>query len=144
MGAIDMYVSKEQIIAARELDLLTYLQLYEPQELVCISSSLYQTKSHDSLKISNGKWYWWSRGIGGRSALDYLIKVRGMSLPEAVIKINGGYALSSAEGKSQDRKKQIEKNAKYTVQRIAIPKRMSITTFKKIFPRLLILPSILN
>jgi hypothetical protein len=109
MGAIDMYVSKEQIIAARELDLLTYLQLYEPQELVCISSSLYQTKSHDSLKISNGKWYWWSRGIGGRSALDYLIKVRGMSLPEAVIKINGGYALSSAEGKSQDRKKQIEK-----------------------------------
>ncbi len=35
-----------------------------------------------SLKISNGKWIWWSRGIGGRSALDYLIKVKGYSFLE--------------------------------------------------------------
>ena len=40
--------------------------------------------NYDSLKISNGKWMWWSQRTGGRSALDYLIKVRGYSFLEAV------------------------------------------------------------
>ena len=40
--------------------------------------------THDSLKISNGKWYWWSRGFGGHSALDYLIRVKGMTFIEAM------------------------------------------------------------
>ena len=39
---------------------------------------------HDSLKISNGKWMWWSRGFGGSSALDYLIKVKGMQFMDAM------------------------------------------------------------
>jgi len=83
------YVTPEQIERAKQMDLLTYLQYYEPQELVRFSGNVYTTRTHDSLKISNGKWYWWSRNIGGRSALDYLIKVRGMSFPEAVIQIDG-------------------------------------------------------
>lgn len=41
-------------------------------------------KSHDSLKLSNGKWMWHSKGVGGRTALDFLIKVRGFSFIEAV------------------------------------------------------------
>ena len=40
--------------------------------------------NYDSLKISNGKWMWWSQRTGGRSALDYLIKVRGYSFLAAV------------------------------------------------------------
>ncbi len=88
------YVTREQIELAKQMDLLTYLQYCEPQELVRFSSNVYTTRSHDSLKISNGKWCWWSQGIGGRSALDYLIKVRGMTLPEAVIQINGKSAIS--------------------------------------------------
>lgn len=83
------YVTTEQIERAKQMDLLTYLQTYEPQELVHFSGNVFTTRTHDSLKISNGKWCWWSRGIGGRSALDYLIKVRGMTLPEAVIQIDG-------------------------------------------------------
>ena len=75
------------------MDLLTYLQYYEPQELVRFSGNVYTTRTHDSLKISNGKWCWWSRNIGGRSALDYLIKVRGMTLPEAVLQIDGQAAV---------------------------------------------------
>jgi hypothetical protein len=82
------YVSKEQIERAKQLDLLTYLQWFEPYELVRCSRNAYSTRTHDSLKISNGKWFWWSRGIGGRSALDYLIKVRGLSFPEAVLQID--------------------------------------------------------
>lgn len=83
------YVSKEQLTAAREVDLLTYLCCFEPQELVHISGSTYATRTHDSLKISNGKWFWWSRGIGGRNALDYLTAVEGLWLPEAVQRILG-------------------------------------------------------
>lgn len=88
------YVTTEQIERAKQMDLLTYLQYYEPQELVRFSGNVYSTRTHDSLKISNGKWCWWSRNIGGRSALDYLIKVRGMTFPEAVIQIVGQAAIS--------------------------------------------------
>lgn len=66
------------------MDLLTYLKNYEPYELVHFSGNTYTTRTHDSLKISNGKWMWWSQRTGGRSALDYLIKVRGYSFLEAV------------------------------------------------------------
>lgn len=89
-------VTKEQIAKAKEWDLLSYLQAYEPQELKKSGPREYCTRTHDSLKISNGKWMWWSRGIGGRSAVDYLIKVRGYTFMEAVQTIAGeGVAKSS-------------------------------------------------
>lgn len=78
------YVTPEQITQAKELDLLTYLQRYDPHELVHVSGNTYCTREHDSLKISNGKWNWFSRGIGGKTALDYLIKVQGFSFTQAV------------------------------------------------------------
>ena len=70
------WMSQEEIAALRQIDLLSFLRQKEPEELIRISDTVYTTRTHDSLKISNGKWFWWSRGIGGRSALDYLIKVR--------------------------------------------------------------------
>ena len=78
------YVTPEQITQAKELDLLTYLQRYDPHELVHVGGNTYCTREHDSLKISNGKWNWFSRGIGGKTALDYLIKVQGFSFTQAV------------------------------------------------------------
>lgn len=77
-------VTKEQIARAKEWDLLSYLRAYEPQELKKCGGREYRTVTHDSLKISNGKWNWHSRGIGGRTALDYLVKVRGMDFVKAV------------------------------------------------------------
>ena len=78
------YYSEKQIKKAREIDLLTYLQTYEPTELVHIRGNTYCTREHDSLKISNGKWMWWSRGFGGATALDYLIKVKGLNFTDAM------------------------------------------------------------
>lgn len=72
------YIAPEVITEARRMDLLTYLRAYEPNELVRFSGNTYTTRTHDSLKISNGKWMWWSRGIRGNSALDYLVKVKGL------------------------------------------------------------------
>ena len=74
---------------ARQMDLLSYLRAYEPSNLVRVGGNVYCTREHDSLKISNGKWYWWSRGIGGVSALDYLIKVKDYSFVEAVEALTG-------------------------------------------------------
>ena len=83
------YISPEVILEAKQIDLLTYLKACEPSQLVRVSGNTYCTKEHDSLKISNGKWMWWSRGIGGKTALDYLIKVQGYSFLEAVQAILG-------------------------------------------------------
>lgn len=88
------YIEPQAIIEARKMDLLTYLKNYESQELVRHSDGTYTTKTHDSLKISNGKWMWWSRGFGGYSALDYLIKVRDYSFVEAVEIIVGRSAVT--------------------------------------------------
>ena len=82
-------IRPEDIEKAREMDLFTYLRYYEPQELVHVSGNTYCTREHDSLKISNGAWMWFSRGIGGWTALDYLIKVKGYAFIEAVKIING-------------------------------------------------------
>ena len=92
---------QKQIQQAKAMDLLTYLSQYEPKELVHISGNNYCTKTHDSLKISNGKWYWFSRGIGGRSALDYLIKVKGMPFTEAVGMLLGYSARLPSTSSSQ-------------------------------------------
>ncbi|MDL2259229.1 hypothetical protein LJC42_08830 [Eubacteriales bacterium OttesenSCG-928-K08] len=83
------WVSEEQIAAAREVDLLTYLQEREPWELKRTGPGEYRTVTHGSLVISNDKWFWNRGGFGGVSCLDYLIKVRGMEFVAAVEMVCG-------------------------------------------------------
>ena len=80
------YIPPEVVEQARQIDLLTYLRRMEPDnvEQVKGTRNVYRTVDHDSLKISNGKWFWWSQGFGGYTALDYLIKVRNYSFMDAV------------------------------------------------------------
>ena len=72
-----MWVTPEQLENARQTN--------EPDNLQKLGNGTYCTKEHDSLKISNGLWHWFSRHIGGKNALDYLIKVRGFSFTQAVM-----------------------------------------------------------
>ena len=85
-------ISNEDVQKAREMDLLTYLTLYEPDNLRLVSRNTYSSVEHDSLIINNGKWCWFSQGIGGRTALDYLIKVRHLPFRDAVERIIGNIA----------------------------------------------------
>jgi hypothetical protein len=78
------WVTDEQLTLAREVDLLTYLRNKEPHELIPDEPGVFRTATHGSLVISNGKWIWNRRKFGGTSALDYLVDVRGMNLPDAV------------------------------------------------------------
>ena len=83
------YATKSQIERARQPDLLTFLRRYKPDELIPTGPGAYKLRSHDSLKISNGKWCWWSHDkIGGVNALEYLIKVENMKFPDAVQLVN--------------------------------------------------------
>lgn len=79
-----VYYKPETVQRIKQIDLLTYLKNFEPDELVTICRGNYTTRTHDSLKISNGMWYWFSKSIGGKSALDYLIKVKGYTFIEAM------------------------------------------------------------
>jgi len=99
------YIQPEVIQEAKKMDLLTYLKNYEPHELVHVSGNTYCTRTHDSLKISNGKWCWWSRGIGGKSALDYLIKVKAYTFLEAVETIMGQTAIQPSVFVSTEKEK---------------------------------------
>ena len=83
-------VTKGQVAEAKQWDLLSYLQTYEPGELKKSRPREYRTVSHDSRVISNGKWHWCSQNIGGKTALDYLIKVRGQDFFSAVETLCGG------------------------------------------------------
>lgn len=80
-----LFVHPNLVARAKEWDLLSYLQTFEPHELVRVSATEWSTRTHDSLKISNGMWRWFSRGISGKTALDYLIHVKGMSFQNAVL-----------------------------------------------------------
>ena len=88
------YYPPDVIQKVKELDLYTYLKNYEPDELVYFSRGTYTTRTHDSLKISNGMWYWFSQGVGGKTALEYLIRVRDYSFIEAVEIILGKSKIS--------------------------------------------------
>lgn len=115
-------VSKEQIEKAREMDLLTYLQTYEPDNLVRLGNNSYCTKEHDSLKISNGKWKWFSRDIGGVSALDYLVKVKEIPFPDAVLLLAGQAVerppATVTQQKNEPRKPFILPKASYKADRV--------------------------
>ena len=77
------YIPPDLLEKAKQVDLLTFLKNYYPNELVRETRTQYATRTHSSLKISNGFWHWCSVGIGGRNAVDYLEKVMGMKFPDS-------------------------------------------------------------
>ncbi len=103
------YIPPDVVAKAKEMDLLTYLRHFEPEELVHFGGDTYCTREHDSLKISNGKWHWFSRRIGGKTALDYLIKVKEMPFVEAVERITGQAAITPISAPAPKPKPQQEK-----------------------------------
>ena len=83
-GGIISKFTDEQLKAVKSIDLLTYIQTCEPDNYKKIGTELYQLKDHDSLIIFKDNWFRFSRGYGGKNALDFLVKVRGMEFKDAV------------------------------------------------------------
>lgn len=81
-------VTKKQILAARQMTAIEFLRRYRPEELVKAGSrGEFQLRTHDSFKINGetSNFHWKSRDIGGKSALDYLVKVEEMRFVDAVL-----------------------------------------------------------
>ena len=81
-------VTKAQIEQARAVDLLAYLQTYEPGVLIPKGNGMYRHREHDSLVYFQNYWYWNSRGRA-INALDYLTEIRGYGFVDAVNKLIG-------------------------------------------------------
>ena len=111
------YIPQELVAEARQVDLLTYLKNYEPYELVEVCRNTYTTKSHDSLKISNGLWYWFTKGVGGKSAIDYLIKVRNYTFINAVQTVLGNIKIQAPIQYRQQEKNK-EKHLKIPIKAV--------------------------
>lgn len=77
------YIRKAALQEIRKLTAFDYLKNYQPDMLIKNGRTDYYHREHDSLHFSNGKWYWWSQGKGGTSALDYLVTVEGFDFKDA-------------------------------------------------------------
>ena len=90
-------VSRDQIEQAKQIDILAYLREYEPDNLKPHGRNGYALKNHDSFIISNGCWYWFSRGVGCKSAtaLNYLVRVREIDFVDAVRTLAGNTGLQN-------------------------------------------------
>ncbi len=79
------WIEPALLAQAKAVDLYSYLAATETENIKRCGQEEYCLKDHDSLKvsISTGKWHWHSRGFGGTTAVQYLVTVRGYSLPEA-------------------------------------------------------------
>lgn len=81
-------MSREQLIQeARQADLVSYLRS-KGVELKRKGIGSYCLAEHDSLVITGFKWNWFSKGMSG-NALDYLVKVEGMTFKDAVEVLTG-------------------------------------------------------
>lgn len=116
------YIAPEIVAEARQVDLLTYLKNYAPNELIEVCKNTYVTREHDSLKISNGLWYWFAKGVGGKSAIDYLMKVKNLSFINAVQTVMSNIKIQAPVSYAQQQKveKKIKIPTKATNNNIAI------------------------
>ena len=89
------YVTKEMSAKAREISAFDVMQ-YESNNIKRVGSS-YRLRDHDSLAVSDKGFFWHSRGIGGVTALDFLMKVRNYDFVSAVCHLIGERPLEKGE-----------------------------------------------
>ena len=76
-------VSRDQIERARKVDVLDFILRHEHGNIKRVGSA-YRMLDHPSIEIKRGKWRWYSQGLYGKTALDFLVNVRGYDLVGAV------------------------------------------------------------
>jgi len=84
-----MYIEPEILEEIRKVDVLSYFLAREPTDLKREGADRYRLKSDHSCTVSEKGWYDFGRGEGGKSAIDFLVKMRGYSLPEACEIVDG-------------------------------------------------------
>lgn len=96
-----VYIPPEDVEEARRVSLMDYLRQNRPDmygnikrvgSQYIVLARFFGTKgiySSFRIKASTGDWWWHSKGIHGRNALDYLMKVDGYHFQQAVFEVLG-------------------------------------------------------
>lgn len=94
-------IPQKKVDEAKNADLLTYLQ-NKGYNLIpdtrSQNSKAFRLAEHDSLVISNNKWFWFSQNFGG-STLDFLVTYEGKEFRKAVEELTGNRFKSLTEFK---------------------------------------------
>lgn len=82
-------VTEQEIAQAKQMNLYQYMQLCEPDNFKPERPGQFRHKGHSSLTFAeDGSWTYFKTKATGRTALNYLIEVEGVSFVEAVREIN--------------------------------------------------------
>ena len=82
-------VTEQEIAQAKQMNLYQYMQLCEPDNFKPEGPGQFRHKGHSSLTFAeDGSWTYFKTNATGRTALNYLIAVEGVSFVEAVREIN--------------------------------------------------------
>ena len=81
-------VTKAQIERARQMPVLEYVRRFEADQFKQVGRS-YRLRADDAFAVSEDGWYCHKRQIGSRTALDYLVEVKGYGLVDAVCSLLG-------------------------------------------------------
>ena len=82
-------LTEQEIAQAKQMNLYQYMQLCEPDNFKPEGPGQFRHKGHSSLTFAeDGSWTYFKTKATGRTALNYLIAVEGVSFVEAVREIN--------------------------------------------------------
>ena len=88
-GSGKVWIPASKIDEAKRIGLLQFFKATRPGDIKSVGSE-YCLKSHESLRLAlNGMWNWFSQGVGGKNAMDYLMKVENYSFQDAVLTVLG-------------------------------------------------------
>ena len=82
------WVTKDQLERARQIHVLDYILAYEAGDYKRVGNG-YRLKTDDAVAVDENGWYCHKKGKGSRTALDYLVGIKGYGLIEAVCAILG-------------------------------------------------------
>jgi hypothetical protein len=82
------FVTKDQLERARKITILDYIMNYEADQYKRVGNG-YRLKADDALAVSKDGWYCHKRNTGSRTALDYLVEIKGYGLVDTVCSLLG-------------------------------------------------------
>ena len=70
------WVTKDQLERAQLIPVLDYIRSYELSDYKCVGRG-YRLRTDDAFAVDENGWYCHKRCIGSKTALDYLVEIKG-------------------------------------------------------------------
>jgi len=119
------WVTDDQLIRARKMPAIEYVRKYEKSEYKLVGKG-YRLRKDDAFAVDDNGWYCHKKCIGGWSALDYLVEIKGHGLVDAVCLILGEKA-QERSGKTQSNKSKSAATSKKPATNNRVPPTVEIS-----------------